>query len=116
MKAGTGNRRQRPACGQAVPGDRRGDWGTTYDDWPVQRPKQWRERVAMSWGRRFRIIERVKGSLWIVPLIGAILGAVAALVLTEIDQHLSVPDYFQYSSSTASTVLSAIVGAAPSAR
>ena len=66
----------------------------------------------MSWGCRFRIIERVRGSLWIVPLIGAVLGAVAAVVLTEIDQHLSVPDYFQYSSSTASTVLSAIVGAA----
>ena len=66
----------------------------------------------MSWGRRFRIIERVKGSLWIVPLLGAVLGAIAGVALAEADQHLNLPDYFQYSSSTASTVLSAIVGAA----
>jgi uncharacterized membrane protein len=66
----------------------------------------------MSWGRRFRIIEHVRGSLWIVPLMGAVLGAIAGLLLTEADRHLNMPNYFQYSSSTASTVLSAIVGAA----
>ena len=66
----------------------------------------------MSWSRRFRIIERVRGSLWIVPLMGAVLGAIGGLALTEADRHLNVPGYFQYSSSTASTVLSAIVGAA----
>jgi uncharacterized membrane protein len=43
---------------------------------------------------------------------GAVLGAVAGLAVTEADRHLNVPGYFQYSSSTASTVLSAIVGAA----
>jgi uncharacterized membrane protein len=66
----------------------------------------------MTWSRRFRISERVRGSLWIVPLIGAVLGAIAGVVLTEIDRHLNAPDYLQYSSSTASTVLSAIIGAA----
>ena len=66
----------------------------------------------MTWSRRFRISEHVRGSLWIVPLIGAVLGAIAGLVLSEVDQHFNLPDYFQYSSSTASTVLSAIVGAA----
>jgi uncharacterized membrane protein len=66
----------------------------------------------MTWSRRFRISEHFRGSLWIVPLMGAVLGAIVGLVLTEIDQHLNLPDYFQYSSSTASTVLSAIVGAA----
>ena len=66
----------------------------------------------MSWSRRFRIIEHVRGSLWIVPLLGAVLGAIAGVALAEADRHLNLPDYFQYSSSTASTVLSAIVGAA----
>lgn len=65
----------------------------------------------MTWSRRFRISEHFRGSLWIVPLMGAVLGAIAGLVLTEVDQHLNLPDYLQYSSSTASTVLSAIVGA-----
>ena len=66
----------------------------------------------MTWSRRFRISEHFRGSLWIVPLMGAVLGAIVGLVLTEVDQHLNLPGYFQYSSSTASTVLSAIVGAA----
>jgi len=66
----------------------------------------------MSWSRRFRISERFRGSLWIVPLMGAVLGAIVGLVLTAVDQHLKLPEYLQYSSSTASTVLSAIVGAA----
>ncbi len=66
----------------------------------------------MTWGRRFRIREQVRGSLWIVPLFGAILGSILGVVLAEVDRHLGLPNYFQYSSSTASTVLTAVVGAA----
>ncbi len=66
----------------------------------------------MTWGRRFLIRERVRGSLWIVPLFGAILGSILGVVLAEVDRHLDLPNYFQYSSSTASTVLTAVVGAA----
>ena len=66
----------------------------------------------MTWGRRFRIREQVRGSLWIVPLIGAILGSILGVALAELDRHLDLPDYFQYSPSTASTVLTATVGAA----
>ena len=66
----------------------------------------------MTWGRRFRIRERVRESLWILPLLGAVLGAILGVALTEVERHIDLPDYFQYSSSTAGTVLSAIVGAA----
>jgi uncharacterized membrane protein len=66
----------------------------------------------MSWSRRFRTRERIRGSLWVVPLIGAVLGALLGLGIAEVDRHIDVPNYFQYSSSTASTVLTAIVGAA----
>ena len=66
----------------------------------------------MTWGRRFRIREQVRGSLWIVPLIGAILGSILGIALAELDRHLDLPDYFQYSPATASTVLTATVGAA----
>ena len=66
----------------------------------------------MTWGRRFRLREQVRGSLWIVPLFGAILGSILGVALAELDRHLDLPNYFQYSSSTASTVLTATVGAA----
>ena len=66
----------------------------------------------MTWGRRFRLREQVRGSLWIVPLIGAILGSILGVALAELDRHIDPPDYFQYSPSTASTVLTATVGAA----
>ena len=65
----------------------------------------------MTWGRRFLIRERIRGSLWIVPLFGAILGSILGVLLAEVDRHLDLPNYFQYSSSTASTVLTAVVGA-----
>jgi uncharacterized membrane protein len=65
----------------------------------------------MSWSRRFRRRERIRGSMWIVPLLGALLGAVAGLSVAELDRRVNLPNYFQYSSSTASTFLTAIVGA-----
>jgi uncharacterized membrane protein len=66
----------------------------------------------MNWARRFRIRERVRGSLWILALLDAVLGSILGVALTEVDRHTDLPNYFQYSSSTASTVLTAIVGAA----
>lgn len=47
----------------------------------------------MTWSRRFRISEHLKGSLWIVPLMGAVLGAITGLLLTEADRHLNMPIY-----------------------
>jgi uncharacterized membrane protein len=54
----------------------------------------------------------VLDSLWIVPLFGAVLGTVLGFAVAEIDRHVSVPAYLSYSSSTASTLLTAIVGSA----
>src|SRR5262245_47379277 len=66
----------------------------------------------MTWGSRFRIRERGRESLSILPLLGAVLGSILGLAVTEVDRHIDLPNYFQYSSSTASPVLSAIIGAA----
>lgn len=66
----------------------------------------------MTWSRRFRVREQVLDSLWIVPLLGAILGTILGFAVADIDRHVGVPTYLQYSSSTASTLLSAIVGSA----
>ncbi len=65
----------------------------------------------MTWSRRFRIREHIRGSMWIVPLLGAVLGTIAGVAVAELDRHTTAPDVFQYSSSTATSVLAAIVGA-----
>ena len=65
----------------------------------------------MTWATRFRIREYLRESLWVVPSLGAVIGVLGAAVLISIDSHVKVPSGWAYSSSTASTVLSAIVGA-----
>jgi uncharacterized membrane protein len=59
----------------------------------------------------FRAREYLKGSLWIYPLLGAILGPLVAWVTEQADVSLTVPPAWQYAPSTASTVLTTIVGA-----
>ena len=65
----------------------------------------------MTWATRFRIREYLRESLWAVPALGAVIGLLGAALLISIDSHVTVPSDWSYSSSTASTVLSAIVGA-----
>jgi len=65
----------------------------------------------MTWATRFRIREYLRESLWVVPALGAITGILGAAILISIDSHVKVPSDWAYSPSTASTVLSAIVGA-----
>ena len=64
----------------------------------------------MTWSSRFRAREYLLGSIWVVPLLGAIAGALLGSVGSLIDDHVNVSTYWQYSPSTASTVLSSIVG------
>ena len=65
----------------------------------------------MSWRRSFRTRLYVRDSLWVLPLAGAVLGAVLGVVDVQIDEAAHVPAQFQYSASTATAVLAAIVGA-----
>ena len=65
----------------------------------------------MTWATRFRIREYLRESLWVVPTLGALIGLLGAVVVVLIDQHVKVPSQWQYSPSTASTVLSAVAGA-----
>jgi uncharacterized membrane protein len=74
-------------------------------------PGQWATLGAMSWGRRFRIRQYLKGSIWVIPFLGGVLGAVLGLLEPRLDEAVSVPASWQYSASTASTVLAAIIGA-----
>ncbi len=65
----------------------------------------------MTWARRFRLRESLLESLWLIPVIGAVLGGVLGVVVSVADEDIGTPSLWQYSPSTASTVLSAIVGA-----
>ncbi|PWU20315.1 MAG: DUF2254 domain-containing protein [Candidatus Rokuibacteriota bacterium] len=65
----------------------------------------------MTWATRFRVSENLRGSLWVVPLIGGVLGGLLGALGVLVDQNVDLPSYWEYSSSTASTTLAAIVGA-----
>ena len=65
----------------------------------------------MTWSRRFRIRETVRGSLWVIPLVGAVLGALLGFATSVLDEYVRMPDFWEYSPTTASTLLTAIVGA-----
>ena len=67
---------------------------------------------CVSWASRFRVRQYVTGSLWVVPLVGAVLGVVLGSVDVLVDRSVHLPAEFTYSASTASTVLSSIVGGA----
>src|ERR1700753_3514216 len=68
-------------------------------------------RRAITGRRSSRPRLYVRDSLWVLPLAGAVLGAVLGLVDIQVDKSAHVPPQFQYSSSTATAVLAAIVGA-----
>jgi len=65
----------------------------------------------VTWSRRFRLRETVRGSLWVIPLVGAVLGALLGFGTSVLDEYVQLPDFWQYSPTTASTLLTAIVGA-----
>ncbi len=65
----------------------------------------------MTWARRFRLREGLLESLWVIPLVGAVLGGILGIFVSLADEHFGSPSQWQYSPSTASTVLSSIIGA-----
>ncbi|MCX4451295.1 DUF2254 domain-containing protein [Streptomyces sp. NBC_01789] len=64
-----------------------------------------------SWATRFRLQQYAKASLWIVPLFGLVLGVALAEVAAAVDGASWLPMSWDYSASTASSVLSSVVGA-----
>lgn len=65
----------------------------------------------ISWAAAFRLRQYAKASLWIVPLFGLLLGPVLAECAAALDRADWLPYHWQYSATTASTVLSSVVGA-----
>jgi uncharacterized membrane protein len=65
----------------------------------------------MTWSTSFRLREYLKGSLWALPLLGGLLGALLGEGGRVLDGHVEPPTYWTYSSSTATTMLATIVTA-----
>jgi uncharacterized membrane protein len=65
----------------------------------------------MTWSTHFRLRQYLKGSIWVVPFIGGLLGAVLGLLEPRLDEAVSLPQSWRYSPSTATAVLAAIIGA-----
>ena len=66
---------------------------------------------GMSWSTAFRLRQFARGSLWVLPLAGGLLGVLFGSGLILADKSVHLPPYLAYSSSTATTMLSAVVGA-----
>ncbi|MFF3615366.1 DUF2254 domain-containing protein [Streptomyces sp. NPDC002580] len=64
-----------------------------------------------SWAARFRLQQYAKASLWIVPLFGLLLGVALAEAASAAEGASWLPKTWDYSASTASSVLSSVVGA-----
>src|SRR5687768_1541964 len=65
----------------------------------------------MTWRTRFRRRESVIESLWAIPILGAVLGVALGSAVSIADERLTTPLLWQYTPSTASAVLTSIVGA-----
>jgi uncharacterized membrane protein len=66
---------------------------------------------AVSWSTAFRLRQFARGSLWLQPLEGCLLGVLLGSVVVRVDESVHLPSFWSYTPSTASTLLSAIVGA-----
>ena len=64
-----------------------------------------------SWAARFERRQRLKGSLWMIPLACALAGPPLAELTALIEEQVDLPSGWTYSEATASAVLSAIVSA-----
>jgi uncharacterized membrane protein len=58
----------------------------------------------------FKTRQYLKGSLWFLPLLGGIAGVLFALLEPVAARRVTMPDALLYSASTATSLLSAIVG------
>ena len=65
----------------------------------------------MSWAARFQLRQYVRQSLWVVPLLGTVAGALLAAVDLRLEGKVPLPDGWTYSASTAGSLLSAVAGA-----
>ena len=65
----------------------------------------------MSWGLMFRIRQTLKGNLWVLPVVGALAGVALSYATIRLQNSTAVPSGWDYTPTTALTVLTTVVGA-----
>ena len=65
----------------------------------------------MSWGLAFRVRQTLKGSLWVLPLIGGLAGYALSEASVRLEGSTHVPSGWDYAPQTALTALTTVVGA-----
>jgi len=65
----------------------------------------------VSWSTRFRAQQFARGSIWLLPVLGGVAGALLGFAAVEVSRHTSLPEGLTYSASTAQVVLAAVVSA-----
>ena len=62
----------------------------------------------MSWGLAFRVRQTLKGSLWVVPLLGGLAGFVLSEASVRAEASTRVPSGWDYAPQTALTALTTV--------
>jgi uncharacterized membrane protein len=65
----------------------------------------------MSWRFWFRARQFVRGSLWLIPVLGGVVGWACAVLAADTGTWAKLPSSWTYSPGTAQAVLAAVVGA-----
>ena len=65
----------------------------------------------MAWNVLFRARQYLRGSLWILPVVGGVVGALAAVLVADVGTIFELPEGLRYSAGTAEAVLAAVVTA-----
>jgi uncharacterized membrane protein len=65
----------------------------------------------VSWRTRFRLGQFLRGSIWVIPVVGGVLGSLCGIAAAESPRYFSLPDAWTYSAGTAQTVLASVVAA-----
>ncbi|CAM5618914.1 DUF2254 domain-containing protein [Streptomyces pilosus] len=65
----------------------------------------------LTWAFRFQLRQYVRASLWIMPVLGLVVGVLLGEVALGVDGMTGVPAGWRYTAMTATGVLTAIVGA-----
>ncbi|MER7713791.1 DUF2254 family protein, partial [Streptomyces werraensis] len=64
-----------------------------------------------TWSFRFQLGQYVRTSLWILPVLGLAAGALLGEAALALDDVVGIPTGWRYTATTATGVLTAIVGA-----
>jgi uncharacterized membrane protein len=65
----------------------------------------------VTWGILFRVRQYLKGSLWVIPLAGGVIGWALGLTVSDAGHVFGISSHWRYSPGTAEAVLAAVVGA-----